>query len=361
MEHTPIHVVVSDLVMPKMDGAQFLNEVMRRFPDTIRFILSGHIGPEDVAKCIRALHQYLRKPCDFSTLKTTLIRVCSLEVFLQNKPLQKLVTSMGIVPSLPSLYFRMVQELESPNSPMELIAAVVEQDPGMAAKLLQLTNSAAFGIQQKVLTPAEAIQFLGVNTVRSLALYFHAFACFEQAKVTEFAFGQHWSHCFNTGVTARMISQIETGDSLLGDEAFIAGLLHDIGQLMLISNLTDQYRSALVLAREKGIFLWEAEQEIFGATHADVGAYLLGLWGLPVSILEAVALHHTPGRAGNQVFCPLTAIHVADVLDYEHSGGDFAGASAQLDKEYLAKLGLSDRMGNWRMVFNQVSGQTSRS
>src|ERR1041384_5862514 len=102
MEHTPIHVVVSDLVMPKMDGAQFLNEVMRRFPDTIRFILSGHIGPEDVAKCIRALHQHLRKPCDFSTLKTTLIRVCSLEVFLQNKPLQKLVTSMGIVPSLPS-------------------------------------------------------------------------------------------------------------------------------------------------------------------------------------------------------------------------------------------------------------------
>jgi HD-like signal output (HDOD) protein/CheY-like chemotaxis protein len=356
LEKTPCEVVVSDMRMPGMNGAQLLNEVMRRHPKTARIILSGYAERETVAKCVGAVHQFLQKPSDVLSLKSTLAHVCALDMLLRDEKLKALVAQMGVLPSLPSLYFRVMEELQSPDASAERIGEIVGMDPAMTAKLLQLVNSAFFGISRRIANPTEAVQFLGVGTVRSLALTIHAFACFDQAKLAEFSFERIWNHSVTAGVFAKRMSQIEGLETETSDEALIAGLLHDVGKLMLISNQPDEYRVVIKLAGEKRLRICEAELMTFGATHAEIGAYLLGLWGLPVPVVEAVALHHHPARGPSGQFSPLTAVHVADFLEHERSGGTHGEAQALLDTEYLARLGLTDRLERWRKVFeDQIS------
>jgi HD-like signal output (HDOD) protein len=359
MEKLPVEVVVTDMRMSGMNGAQLLNEVMQRYPKTVRLILSGYAEQEAVAKCVGAAHQYLMKPCDFPTLKSTLVRVCALDVFLRNDTLKQLVARMGALPSLPSLYFRILQELQSPNSSTERIGEIVAMDPAMTAKILQLVNSAFFGVRRKISNTAEAVQLLGVGTVRSLAISIHAFSCFDQAKLKQFPFEALWNHSLIVGVCAKKITQMHGDDAVMGDEAFIAGLLHDIGKLMMAANLSDQYRAASDLVTQKQIPAWQAEQQVFGADHSEVGAYLLGLWGLPVPIVEAVALHHCPAKNVNGAFCPLTAVHVANALHHEVSGLTATEPRSLIDLGYLAGLGLKDSLESWRQRFAEMARQAN--
>jgi putative nucleotidyltransferase with HDIG domain len=227
-------------------------------------------------------------------------------------------------------------------------------DPAMTAKLLQLVNSAFFGIARKISNPVEAVQLLGINTVRSLALSIHAFSCFDHAKMPELSIDRIWTHCLVVGNLARKIAQIEELELGTVDEAFISGLLHDLGKLMLAVNMPERYVASLALARKNNIPDLDAEREIFGATHADVGAYLLGLWGLPVPIVEAVALHHLPRQNVEKTFTPLTAVHVANVIDQERSVVDGERRS-QFDLEYLADLGLEARLPEWRLAYEKMA------
>ncbi len=354
MEQVPFAVVVSDMRMPGMNGAQFLTEVMQRYPQTARLILSGYAEQEAVAKCVGAAHQYLMKPCDVMTLGAVLQRVCALDVFLKNEHLKSLVAKMDVVPSLPSLYFRVLEEVQSPVSSIERIGEIVAMDPGMTAKLLQLVNSAFFGVRREISNPAEAVQLLGVGTVRSLALSLHAFSCFDQAKLAEFCFERLWNHCLLTGLYARKIAESQGTDRTMVDESFISGLLHDIGKLMLVANMAPDFRQVIQMVNEKHIAETEAELAVFGATHADVGAYLLGLWGLPVPIVEAVALHHHPSRNINRKFCPLTAVHVANSNEHQRSGSASSVTFNRPDENYLAWIGCQDRLPVWNQIINDM-------
>ena len=348
MDQQPFEVVVSDMRMPGMNGAQFLSEVMERHPKTARLILSGYAEQEAVAKCIGAAHQFLMKPCDLATLQSTLKRVCALDVFLSNDNLKTLVSKMTVVPSVPSVYYRVLKELQSPAASAESIGEIVSLDPGMTVKLLQLVNSAFFGFSRKVCNPSEAVNMLGIATVRSLAVSIHAFSCFEQSKVAHFSIGQMWNHSLHTGSYAQKIAQSARVGQGMGEEAFIAGLLHDLGKLMMCANMPERYQQAQALAREKQITIRDAEREVFGATHADVGAYLLGLWGLPVPIVEAVALHHQPLKAISRSFTPLAAVHAANVFDHENTGENDGTIASELDQEFLEQVGVQDQVDDWR-------------
>src|SRR5207237_4368608 len=185
--------------------------------------------------------QFLMKPCDLQTLKTALIRVCALDVFLHNEKLKTLVSKMSVLPSVPSVYFRVLKELQSPLATTERVGEIVATDPAMAAKLLQLVNSAFFGVARKISNPAEAVQLLGISTVRSLALSMHAFSSFEQSNRSTFPVQRVWNHSLLTGLAAKKIVQMVNGEAEMADEAFMAGLLHDLGKLMLSSNSPNEY------------------------------------------------------------------------------------------------------------------------
>jgi putative nucleotidyltransferase with HDIG domain len=346
LERTPCDVIITDMRMPGMNGAQLLREVAHRHPRTARLILSGFAEQQTVADCVGSTHQYLSKPCDMEILKLTLARVCALDVWLTDDKLKKLVSELGALPSLPSLHFRILEALDSPSCTAEQVGEIVASDMGMTAKMLQLVNSAFFGMACKISSPVEAVQFLGVGTVRSLALSLHLFSCFDSTKIKDFSLERLWQHAMRTGRMAKNIAQLEKSDIAVVDEAFVAGLLHDIGKLMLASSLPSQYAKALSLAQANRIPIDIAETEVFGANHAQVGAYLLGLWGLPVQIVEAIALHHYPGRALLKQFGPLAAVHVANALDPER--GPEPGIPPVVDEEYLHSLGLEHRLDYWR-------------
>ena len=349
MAEAPADLVISDMRMPDMNGAQLLNEVMRMHPKAVRFILSGYSDMEMIMQCVSGTHQFLLKPCDGETLRNVVGRALEMDSWVNNDNVKALVSKMGALPSLPSLYFEVMKQLGSPETTLDQVGDTIAKDPCMTAKMLQLVNSAFFGLYRQITDPTEAVMQLGLETVKSLVLGIHVFSELEPAHNGPFSADLLWQHSLATAVTARKVAQIERQEKRIIEEAFTAGLLHDIGRLVLLVNLPEQYAKAYENAHHQGITLVEAEREVFGACHPEVGGYLLGLWGLPVSLVEAAVYHHQPRRCLTRTFTALTAVHNALViLEQEPAGIPGAESRPELDKEYLDALGLWSRVPVWQ-------------
>jgi putative nucleotidyltransferase with HDIG domain len=240
-----------------------------------------------------------------------------------------------------------VDELNSPNSSIQKIAEIISSDVGMTAKILQLSNSAFFGLSQHVNSPLRAVNILGLDTIKALIMTVQIFSQFDRWTPAGFSIADLWTHSMRCGVLAKTIAKAEGQERIAVEDAFMGGLLHDVGKLVLIANLPDRYREALALADESKRPLWETERELVGTTHAQVGAYLMGLWGLPDRIVEAIAFHHNPAECLDQSFSTLTAVHVADALDHDLSTSGDPNIATRLSSEYLQTLQLADRLPAW--------------
>jgi HD-like signal output (HDOD) protein len=359
MEIAPFDVVVSDMRMPGMNGAELLNEVMKRYPKTVRLILSGYADRELILKCVGSTHQYLAKPCDADALKMTVRRAAELERSMKSDTLRQLVTRCVILPSVPALYSEMIEALQDPEADVNTIAAIIARDGAMTAKILKLVNSAFFGLGHKIADPNEAVAYLGTDTIKSLALCANAFSEFEQAQLPGFTVESLWEHCLLAARAAKVVAIYEDADRKLADEAYAAGLLHDLGKLVFAANLTDEYRQILDLARQKKISLVAAEREVFGADHADIGGYLLGLWGLPVPVVEAIALHHRPRTVTQKTFSPLTALHAGNVLASVKKLSVSDMPASELDFAYLDELGIKGHVDAWQRAWRGDCLETS--
>jgi putative nucleotidyltransferase with HDIG domain len=224
----------------------------------------------------------------------------------------------------------------------------MSRDISMTAKLLQLVNSAFFGLRRHVSSPGEAVKLLGLDTMKALVLSVQIFSHFDHQQKGAFSLDVLWQHSLATSTCAKRIAQEQQSDKHVVDHAFMAGLLHDVGKLVLAANLPELYSAALVQAQTQGTTMWEAERALLGTTHAEVGAYLLGLWGLPDPIVEALAFHHCPSACPDQRFSPLTAVHIANALVATEDSTEAGGTPAALDSAYVAQLGLSERLPTWR-------------
>jgi HD-like signal output (HDOD) protein/CheY-like chemotaxis protein len=347
LAEAPADVVISDMRMPEMNGAQLLNEVMRLHPKAVRFILSGYSDQELIMQCLGGTHQYLSKPCDGETLRNVVGRALGLDALLNDDGVKALVSKMEVLPSLPSLYFEMMKQLGKPETTLDQVGATIGKDPGMTAKILQLVNSAFFGLSRQICDPTEAVLQLGLETIKALVLGIHVFSEMGPEKKGPVSAEALWRHSLSTAGTARRIAELERQERAVVEESFTAGLLHDIGRLVLVVNVPGQYAEAFENARNNGIALEEAERVKFGASHAEIGGYLLGLWGLPISLVEAAVYHHHPRRCGMQAFTPLTAVHAANVLEQEEAAIPSPASRPELDQEYLAGLGLAARAQVW--------------
>jgi HD-like signal output (HDOD) protein len=345
-------VIVSDMRMPGMNGAELLTEVMKRHPTTVRLILSGYADKDLILKCVGSTHQYLSKPCDTASLKAAIARASSLDDSFRNERLKTLVCQMKRLPSIPTLYTQVVKKTSRAETSVEEIGELIGRDISMTAQILKLANSAFFGLAQQFSSPEEAVAYLGMDTIKSLVLSVHAFSQFEKVETGGLKIQALWSHSLQVASLAKRISKLEGQDPKAAEEAFTAGLLHDIGKLVLAINLPKDYTEAMRLAHS-GLELPEAEHQVFGFNHADVGGYLIGLWGLPVPVVEAVALHHSPSRATEHAFSPLTSVHAANVLEWEESKAANGMPGPQLDSNYLGLVGIPDRLVAWRQTLLQ--------
>jgi HD-like signal output (HDOD) protein len=353
LNQKPFDVIVSDMRMPRMNGAELLAEVMKRHPNTVRLILSGYADKDLILKCVGSTHQYLAKPCDAESLKATVARASNLEDSLHNVRLKTLVCQMNRLPSVPTLYMQVVEKASRAGASIEDIGAVISRDIGMTAQVLKLTNSAFFGLPRQLASADEAVAYLGLETIKSLVLSIHAFSQFEKTETGPLKIESLWNHSMQVAGLAKRISKLEGQESNAAEEAFTSGMLHDIGKLVLSVNLPKDYTEATRLA-QSGMELPAAEEQVFGANHADVGGYLIGLWGLPVPVVEAVALHHCPTRSTQAGFSPLTSVHAANALEREQSHSANGASAPPLDAQYLSRVGVSSRLPAWRQMMAEI-------
>jgi HD-like signal output (HDOD) protein len=347
LEGLPFRAVVADMQMKGMNGAQLLGEILHRHPSTLRFIRADLADHQSVMKCVGTAHQYIVKPCDAETLINILGRAFQLDSWLPSDEAHRVISQLRRLPSPPNVYFQVVEALQSPDANLENIGLLIEKDPAMTAKLLQLVNSAVFGLQLQVSSPLEAVLYLGMDTTKSVILLAHTFSYFDKIKPASISVSALWEHSIRVAKTAQAIAQAEAASDEICSQSFTAGMLHDVGKLALVANLPEEFTRAVDLARERKIELWEAEREVFGATHAEVGGCLLGIWGLPVPIVEGVALHHHPSQLVSKGFSALSAVHAANVLCHQRQTPIKDVASPNLDDAYFTELGLTSRYPDW--------------
>jgi putative nucleotidyltransferase with HDIG domain len=356
MAAEPFDLVVTDMRMPVMNGLEFLKEVREKHPKVIRIMLSGHADQVLIMSSAGAAHQYLSKPCDAEVLRSTVRRAIELRELLANEKIKLLVGRMSTLPSLPSLYVEVVQELQSVDASVRHVGEIIAKDPGMTAKILQLVNSAFFGIRRRVSNPTDAVAYLGLETIQSLVLSVKVFSKFESSGTPGCSIDQISSHSLATAILAKRIAEGEHASKAMADEAFTAGLLHDLGKLLLSSNLPEQYGAVVARSMSAGAGYCDVEREILGSTHAEVGAYLMGLWGLPDPIVEAIALHHRPSDCAQKAFCALSAVHAANALEYElQAGRQQTMPPALLDQAYIAAIGKTERLNDWRAWSTEIA------
>jgi HD-like signal output (HDOD) protein len=343
-------VVISDMRMPGMDGATLLGHIRDRFPNSARIVLSGYAEMALATRAVSVAHRFLAKPCNASDLRSTIERMCTLQDLVGSPEIRKIVGTVGELPSLSSTFTRLTHAVKDPNASIAFVAEIIEGDVAMSAKVLQLVNSAFFGLSQHVTSLSNAVSFLGMETIKNLALTSEAFRVFvPDRRVPQTVCDSIQRHALSTAAIAAVLPL----DRKMRDTAVVAALLHDIGGLFLASKMPEMYCSVLSRASERGCRPFEAEEELLGTSHAEIGAYLLGLWGIPNLAVEAIAHHHHPTRISHSDLDCTAAVYLADLLAHELEGRLPDSGAHELEEEdrvCLEALGLMPRLREFREV-----------
>ena len=339
---TPADVIVSDLRMPGMDGCELLAEVKRLYPETVRLVLSGFAELGSVMRLIGIAHQYIAKPGESGLIKAAIAQTLLMKELLANKELALLAGSVGTLPSFPKTFQEISSCLKQPNSTVADAARIISRDVAMTANIMKMVNSAFFGARRPVSTVDRAVALLGLDTLTTLVLGYGLFQSADSDPIESL-----WPHSFKTAVIARTIALTEHLPAARVEEAFLTGMLHDVGRVVLATR-----------AAKTGKSIQDEDDD-----HAKVGGYLLGLWGFPSQIVAAVALHHAPSqRPDISVGLDLTVtIHVANVV--AQWGASVPGQPEDLGIEsgLLEKRGLSSHLPQWLAAITalELDQQTS--
>jgi HD-like signal output (HDOD) protein len=329
----PFDVVVSDMRMPRMDGATLLAKIKQLQPRAVRMILSGQTELESVMKSVFIAHMFLSKPCDPALLQQVVDRACRLQAILNSDELRASAGKVEMLPAAPKTYVALNEALMAANCSVAVVARIIEHDVGLCAKLLQLVNSAFFGLPRRISSLGETVTYLGIVTIKNLALALETFSTAAGGSgLSEAALLALQNHSLLTGQIAR---QIEAKDPKKAEEAFLAGVLHEVGWLVKVKD----------------------PPPVKPVDRTLLGAYLLGLWGLPHPIMEAVAYHKEPRLLAHSTAELVDIIYVADHLAYEMGGSQTA--EQKLDLAYLAGIGIDEaQLSGMRAVATAVAKTT---
>jgi putative nucleotidyltransferase with HDIG domain len=341
---TPADAIVSDMRMPGMDGWQLLTEVKKRHPQTVRLILSTPTDPSCIMRSVGAAQHHLAKPCDSAALAAAISQTHMLKRLLGSARVTKLVGRLGNLPSAPKMFQEILACLQQSTVSVAEAARIIGGDAAMTANVMKLVNSAAFGSRQPIGTASRAAAFLGQDTLGALVLGHSAFRSGTPTGIEGFSLERLWRHSLETAIAARTVARCEKLSSAQAEEAFLAGMLHDVGKLVFAvrSGAAAGAGSAPDAA---------AQME---AHHPEVGATLLGSWGFPNSIVEAAAFHHVPAQAAGNGLCLPKLIHIADRLVHQRHSECSGPFERGLEPELLSKLGLTERWTEWLAALDSL-------
>jgi HD-like signal output (HDOD) protein len=357
LDKSRFDVVVTDMRMPCMDGGQLLTHVRDRSPDTVRIILSGQADRSAGLKAAGVAHQFLNKPCEPEALRAAIARAHDLAGRLVQTGLRSALGGLDRLPSPSQTLTALNGALAQPDVVLDEVVGIIGSDLGISSKTLQLVNSAFFGLPRQVNTLREAVSYLGLENLRGLVAAAETFRLLADNEETESVASRLEAHSAGVLRLARHISQCQHGNP----QIFVGALLHDVGLLAVASLLPDSWAALVGSPPATGTVADEAERRILGATHGEIGAYLLELWGLPDFAVEIVTNHHRRpslpvlggGNDDGSSVDVATAIYIADGLMSET---DLLPCHVAVDEAMIEELGIESVVGEWRQFRDREGG-----
>jgi len=339
LECSRFDVLVSDMRMPGMDGAELLGIARDRFPAVVRIVLSGQADDVAALRAARVAHQFLSKPCSADVFIPVVERTMALQRYIGDEVIRGALGRVEALPSVPRIYAQLSTALDD-DRPAEEIAGIIRQDPAIAAKLLQLVNSSFFVRGRAIADIQTAVVRLGVKVIRDLALTVAIFGRARQALPSCIPIDDMQKQAL---LAAQLAQKLVA--PALAPSAFMAGLLHDVGLLALADAAPTRLCSVHVESCVRRCHASEDERAVMGRGHAEIGAYMLGVWGLPLDIVEAVAHHLSPDRITGPGMTVPAAVYIASTLI----------ARGELDSALLGRLGLESCVQAYRALAEQVT------
>jgi len=352
MKSSPCDLVICDLQMPGFNGVQLLEKIRASSPGSIRYILTGMIDHPLHHAALRLAHQVIAKPCRPELLRELILRAVRLKNQFDQSELTAVLPRIQALPSLPSSYQRVLDYLASPTASCRGLSRFIETDIGMSARIMQLANSAYYGLPGKVRNLIQAVVYLGIKTVEAMVLHEGVFSTIDPALAEKFCVAGLENHCMRVGMLARRISGELSMPPETLEQASMAGILHDTGKIIMMSEFGDRFEQALTLSRDGDMPLTEAEKHVCGFSHAEVGAALLNLWSMPADIIETAAFHHCPqptadAESAERTLSLADVVYMADCIDHYYCSGRSDGCTCTIDENYLENYGLAEKYRLW--------------
>jgi len=338
LEQNQIDVIISDIRMPGVDGTELLTHVKENYPYIVRITLSGFMNDNLALRNTRIVHQSLSKPTTPEKIKKTIEKAHVLRKKLNNDELLTIINGIENLPSLPKIYLKLEEEMNSPSVSVNNLSKIVSNDPIVSAKILQLTNSAFFGLPNRISNIKQALNVLGTKLVQNLVLSIKLFRSIDPNSPKSQIYEQIWNHSNKVAYMSRQIAKIKNLPTVDLEDYYLGGLLHDIGKVVILENISENNSFS-------DLNFTEYEKEFSNTTHADIGAYLLGIWGLPDSIVEAVAFHHDKEIIMTDELTPAIIVNFANKISKvdKHSPSD-------IDEENISEIINDIQLGQFDSI-----------
>jgi putative nucleotidyltransferase with HDIG domain len=353
LDQDVIDVLITEVRLIDSDSELFLRTFLKQHPSAARIVLTGYTNSDTIFKFAGLAHQLLAKPWSDQTLIETIQRADFISQMLSDERLKRTLNLIENFPSIPSVYMELTKKLNSSNASMEEIGAIIIRDPSLTIKLLQIVNSPYYGLPMPVTDPQKAVTLLGLDIVKGFVLTSGIFKQYEQPSPVGLQIDALWQHSLKAANIVRQIARWEHLAKEIEEASFIASLLHDVGKIIIASNFPSEYKEICSCTELDTLPGWQAEQKVLGVSHAEIGAYLLGLWGLPLAIIKAVQEHHCPNVDEHAQIDQTVLVHVANAIE-KASITPAADPLADLNPEFIARLHLSNSIAKWQQQIRSM-------
>ena len=354
LDQDTIDVLITEVRLTSADSELFLRSFLKRHPHASRIVLTGYTSWDAIFKFAGLAHQLLAKPWSDQTLNETLQRADLISGMLSNDKLKRTLHLIENFPSIPSVYLELSEKLESGETSVEEVAEIIIRDPSLTLKLLQIVNSPFYGLPMPVSDPQKAVALLGLDIVKGFVLTSGLFSHHENRSAAGFKIDALWQHSLSTANIVRQIAKKEQLGKEISEASFIASLLHDVGKIIIASNFPNEFEEVCRRSVSSDAPSWQEERLVLGATHAEIGAYLLGLWGLPMSIIQPVHEHHQPNLNKHTQIDQTALVHIANAIE-KWTTKDTGDPLLDLDPQYINHLHLNDSILKWQAQIRAIA------